>query len=434
MINSEIRIKKSVLFVVTIILLTVNAIAQDEKYYYENAVYNENIKTVLMYREGFELSNPVLEMNEDAKLIFKFDDFSDVEKNYYYTIIHCDANWNESFLVQADYIDGYADNPLLDYKLSFNTTFDYANYQLTLPNENVRFRISGNYTLVVYEDNDKEKVAITQRFYIVDPRATIEGRVHRATMDAFQGSNQEVDFAVTFKDGIMLENPLNDVKVVIMQNNRWDNAIRDLKPLHIRQNRLDYNYDRENVFAAGNEFRYFDNRTNRYNGEFVLSTDFHSPYYHKTLMPDAVRANKNYFQYKDMNGKYVIESQDPEVRDFDTECDYTFVHFTLPLETPLLGGTVNVFGALSGWNANKSNEMTWNFDSGAYELTLLLKQGYYNYMYVYVPQGSLVADNANIEGSFWEAENDYQIFVYYKDFSGRYDQLVAYRVLNSKEN
>jgi hypothetical protein len=151
-------------------------------------------------------------------------------------------------------------------------------------------------------------------------------------------------------------------------------------------------------------------------------------------MTDEVRANKRFFQYKEINGKFTIESQDREVRDPDTECDYTFVHFSLPLESPLLGGSVNVFGALTGWNANKSNEMTWNFETGAYELSLLLKQGYYNYIYVYVPKGDLVADHTNIEGSFWEAENDYQIFVYFRDFSGRYDRLVGYRILNSIEN
>ena len=135
-----------------------------------------------------------------------------------------------------------------------------------------------------------------------------------------------------------------------------------------------------------------------------------------------------------MNGRYAVESQDREVDNFDTECDYTFVHFTLPLESVLLGGTVNVFGELNNWNANKSNEMTWNFDSGAYELTMLLKQGYYNYIYAYVPQGAMKADHTNLEGSFWETENDYQIFVYYRELSGRYDRLIGYRQLNSVVN
>jgi len=426
------EMKKYQIFVIFIFVSVLQGVSQDKKYYYENAVYKEYIKSVQIYRAGFELSYPVLMLNEDASLLFKFDDLSDEGKNYYYTIIHCDANWNESYIGQSEYLNGFPDNPVDDYKLSFNTTFNYTNYQVLLPNDNVKFNYSGNYVIVVYEDNDKEKVVITQRFYVVEQRVDIQGNVHRASNDPFEGSNQEVDFVITHND-VVIENPLKDVKVVLMQNGRRDNAIRHLKPIFIRGNRLEYDYQNENVFKACNEFRYFDNRSNKYNGEYVESTEFQRPYYHKTLLKDEVRANKDFFQYKEMNGKYTIESQDQEVRDPDTECDYTFVHFTLPLPSILLGGSVNVFGALTGWNANKSNEMTWNFNTSAYELTLLLKQGYYNYQYVYVPQGSPVADAANIEGSFWETENDYQLFVYYSDFSARYDRLVGYRIFNSKD-
>ena len=421
-------------FFTTVVFFIFHAIsiAQEDNFYYENAVYKEDIKTVLMYRDGFELSNPVLELGEDVSLVVKFDDLSAEIKDYYYTIIHCDANWNESFLLQPDYLEGFADNPLDDYEMSFNTTFNFVNYRLLLPNENVQLKLSGNYALVVFEDNDKENIVLTKRFFVTEPLVDIEGTVRRATLDAFKGENQEVDFTV-YHENLMINNPQEEIKVVIVQNNRWDNAKRDLKPLFIREKALVYDYNRENVFVAGNEFRYFDNRTNRMNGENVLSTDFHRPYYHKTLMTDEIRSNRKYFSYEEMNGKYAIESQD-RVEDYDLECDYTFVHFSLPLESILLGGSVNVFGALTNWNANKSNEMTWNFSTSAYELTMLLKQGYYNFQYVYVPQGSIVADHKNIEGSFWETENDYQIFVYFKDLAGRYDRLVGYRQLNSVMN
>jgi len=405
----------------------------EENYYYEDAVYNEDIKTVMMHREGFELSNPVWEMGEEIPLIFKFDDLSGKVKDYYYTVIHCDADWNESYIPQTDYIDGFVRNPLDDYARSFNTSFEYINYRLFLPNENIDFKISGNYALVVYEGYNTENIILSKRFHVVEPVVDLEGTVRRATLDAFKGENQEVDFTI-HHENLNIENPREEVKVVIMQNNRWDNAIRDLKPLFIRGSSLIYDYNRENVFTAGNEFRYFDNRTNRVNGENVLSTEFHRPYFHKTLMPDEVRSNRKYFSYEEMNGKYVTESQDREVQDYDTECDYTFVHFTLELESILLGGSVNVFGALGNWNANKTNEMTWNYDTSAYELTLLLKQGYYNYMYVYVPKGSKVADHKNIEGSFRETENDYQIFVYYREMSSRYDRLIGYRQMNSVTN
>lgn len=422
-------IKKNTVTLLLVVLFTALN-AQEENFYYENAVFSDDIKTVMMYRDGFEMSNPIYEIGEETQLVFKFDDLSGEVKDYYYTLIHCDANWNESFILQSDYLEGFSENPITDYARSFNTTFDYINYRVMLPNENVDFKVSGNYALVVYEDGNPEQKILSKRFYVVEPMVDVEGTVRRATLDAFKGENHEVDFTV-YHENLEIQNPREEVKVVIKQNNRWDNAIRDLKPIYIRPSELVYDYNRENVFAAGNEFRYFDNRTNRFNGENVLSTEFHRPYYHKTLMPDKPRAGEMYFAYEEMNGQYVVESQDRQVEDCDLECDYNFVHFSLELESILLGGTVNVFGELNNWNANKSNEMTWNFDTSAYELTMLLKQGYYNYYYVYVPDGSQVADHTNIEGSYWQTENEYQIFVYYTEMGSRYDRLVGYRQLNS---
>ncbi len=407
--------------------------AQTGNYYYETAVYKEDIKSALMFREGFVLSNPIIGLNEDQRLVMKFDDLSGEVNDYSYTIIHCDADWKESFIAQNDYIEGFLENPVNDYARSFNTSFSYVNYQIVLPNEQVQFKVSGNYVLVVYENSDKSNIVLTHRFHVYEEAVIIEGTVRRATFDAFKGSSQEVDFTIHHPELAIL-NPQQEVKVVLMQNYRWDNAITNLKPLYIRDAQLIYDYNRENVFQGGNEFRYFDIRTNRMNGENVYKTDFFRPYYHKTLKIDQIRVNKKFFSYEEMNGKYVVESQDPEVRDYDTECDYVFVHFSLPLETPLVGGSVNVFGGLTQWNANKGNEMTYNFDTGTYDLTLLLKQGYYNYIYVYVPQGAKIADNTNLEGSFWETENDYQIFVYYRDLAGRFDRLVGYRQLNSVVN
>jgi len=406
--------------------------AQLNPYYHENAVFREEIKSVQLFREGFELSNPVLDLGGPDRLVLKFDDLSNEVKNYHYTILHCDPDWNESFVRQNEYLEGFPDNPLEDFAHSFNTTFSYINYQLAIPNERVQLKLPGNYILLVYENQNKEELVLSRRFYITENSAIIEGTVRRATRDAFKGENQEVNFTL-LHPRLRINNPHDEVKVVIMQNGRWDNSVRNLKPLYIQEGRLIYNYTQENVFAAGNEFRYFDSRNKRINGEGVFETSFFRPYFHITLYPDEVRSNKRYFSYREMNGRFVIESQE-RVQDFDTECDYQFVHFSLPLEAPLLGGSINVFGELSNWNANKSNEMSWNFETSRYELTLLLKQGYYNYMYVYVPEGATSADHTNLEGSFWETENDYQIFVYYKDLASRYYRLIAFRQLNSKLN
>jgi len=413
------------------IILTLNSWANKkaDNFYYQNAVYQPEIKSVQIYRDGNELSNPVFELGSDVNLVLKFDDLSEDAKNYSYTLVHCDENWNESFIAQSEYLSGFSDNPITDYAMSFNTTVKFVNYQLRIPNEDCAPKYSGNYALVVFEDNNRENLVLIQRFYVLEPLVRIEGLVKKATFDPFNGENQEVDFKV-MNEKLRLLNPREDIKVVLMQNRRWDNAIRNLKPSFIRDNVLEYDYNKENVFPGGNEFRYFDIRTRRYNGENVADIRFIRPYYHVSLLPDVVRKNKNYSSYKEMNGNFVVESQD-RVNDPDTECDYMFVHFYLPLESPLMGGSVNVFGALTGWNPNQSNEMTWDFEHAQYELSMILKQGYYNYEYVYVPQGAQKADAVNIEGSFFVTENDYQIFAYYRDQAGRYSQLVGFVNINS---
>ena len=423
--------KTVILFTFLNVVLTLITWASEkiDQYFYQNAVYHDEIKSVQLYRDGNELSNPVYELGSDAHLVFKFDDLSEDVKNYSYTLIHCDANWNESYIQQSEYIDGFANNPVSDYAMSFNTTVKFVNYQVQIPNENCKPKYSGNYALVVFEDNDRQNLVLIHRFYVVEPLVRIDGLVKRATFDPFNGDNQEVNFKI-YNDQLKLLNPGEDIKVVLMQNRRWDNAVSDLKPSFIGENVLQYDYTKKNVFPGGNEFRYFDIRTNRHNGENVGRIEFFRPCYHVTLLPDAVRSNKAYSTYKEMNGNFVIESQD-RVTDFNTECDYEFVHFFLPMESQLVGGSVYVFGALTDWNVNKTNEMKWNFEKAGYELTLLLKQGYYNYEYVYVPEGGKKVDSSNLEGTFFITENDYQIFVYYHDQASRYDRLVGFVIVNS---
>ncbi len=405
------------------------ALENPDSYYYQDAIYRKEIRSVKLCHIGQELSNAVFELGSDDQLILKFDDLTEEVKNYSYTLIHCDANWNESFIQQSEYLSGFTDYPLVDHAMSFNTTVKFVNYQLHIPNEDCSPKLSGNYALVVFEDNNRNNLVLIKRFHVIEPLVRIEGLVKKATFDPFNGDNQEVDFKI-FTNQLRLLNPREDIKIVLMQNRRWDNAIRDLKPSFIRDNVLDYDYSKENVFPGGNEFRYFDIRTNRHPGENVRDIEFIRPYYHITLIPDVIRSNQKYKPYKEMNGIFAIESQD-RVTDSDTECDYVFVHFTLSMASQLLGGTVNVFGGLTDWNANKLNEMKWNYEKAAYELTMMLKQGYYNYEYVYVPEGAKKADSVNLEGTFFITENEYQIFAYYRDQAGRYDRLVGFKTLNS---
>lgn len=396
-----------------------------------NDVYSDNIRTVQLYREGWALSSPVIVLNSDQKLAFSFDDLSAEVKNYYYTVYHCDRNWKISNISQQEYLEPFTEFPLEDFEFSIVPLVRYVNYFLSLPNDNVKFRYSGNYAIVVYDKDSPGEPLITWRMYVVEPLVTIDARIRNATFSNTEAEFQEVDFIVDHKN-FPIQNPSRDVKVVVMQNNRHDNAITNLTPRFADDEQLEYDYNEGNSFNGENEFRDFEFRNYKYVSEEVQDISFHRSVYHVTLKPDMLRTRDRYTYDEDLDGRYHIEAHQsyyPEV-----EADYMFVHFTLPMDNILLGGGVYVFGELSNWQCNKQNEMKWNMEKNQYELTMLLKQGFYNYAYAWKDISDGKVRTYAFEGSHFETENDYQIFVYHGRINDRFDRLIGYQKFNSLNN
>jgi len=425
------RMKLQFLFLGLLIFLSINGLASSKVVVMPlmNGVYRENIHSVQFFREGWDFSQPIIELGAaDQRIQLKFDELSDGVTNFVYRVTHCDEEWYPSRLVQSEYMEGFMENPINDYAASINTTTKYTNYLLSLPNENVRFLVSGNYLLSVFEEGKKDSPVLTRRFYVVEPLADIKGEVKKSTFEGFKGRDQEIDFDMTYSR-IGIQDPRTEIKVVVMQNSRTDNCLTKLKPLFVRDNQLSYDLSRENVFAGGNEFRNFDTKNLRINGLGVANIEFIRPLYHVTLRTDLVTRGSEYRNENDLNGRYLIKND--RVTDSDLESDYMKVYFSLEMAEPLLGGNIYVFGGLSDWQCLPVNKMTWNPELKLYEAALLLKQGFYDYQYVYVENGGSLIDNTLLEGSYVETENDYQILVYYRGFSSRYDRLIGYRTINS---
>ncbi len=424
------RLNKIVLIETLLIISTLSgmAISKGGATPMVSGIYRDNIRSVQFFREGWEFSLPVIEMGTDQRLSLKFDDLSEGVTNFYYTITHCDAEWYPSRLVQSEYVEGFLENPVNDYAASTNTTVKYTNYLLSLPNEQVRFLISGNYLVSVFDEAKRNTPVLTRRFYVLEPKTAVRGEVKKSTFEGYRGKDQEIDFEVDYSR-ISIQDPRTEINVVMMQNARTDNCITNLKPLFVRDNQLSYDLSRENVFPGGNEFRNFDSKNLRINGLGVENIEYVNPLYHVTLRTDQMRRGGDYRSESDLNGRYLIKND--RATDADLEADYMLVRFSLEMPEPLLGGNIYVFGGLSDWQCTPVNKMTWNFDLKRYEASIVVKQGFYDYQYVYIQNGETRIDNTLLEGSYVETENDYQIFVYYHGFSSRYDRLIGYRTINS---
>ncbi|MDP4204956.1 MAG: DUF5103 domain-containing protein [Bacteroidota bacterium] len=393
---------------------------------FENKTFNPNIHTIIFAPQGSEMELPVLNKEGQQHLILKFDDFAPKRKNYYYTIRHCDATWKESFLSPMDYIEGFESNPLNDYAPSFNTTIHYGNYQLSLPNQDIKFKLSGNYALIVYEDNDLSKVVFIRRFYVAEQNVSIEGLIKPAGINS--AADQEFDLKVNHPT-YPISDPLTEIRVVVMQNRRTDNSVIFTKPQHVTDNALIYEFNDANIFPGGNEFRFFDCKSLRFNSEGIAQISYIDHAFHVILLPSAIRANQPYAYSRELNGQYSIAVENK--KDPDTEADYVYVDFSLPFAAPFSQGSLHVIGGFSDMQCNESNKMTYNFTAKRYEAGLLLKQGYYNYMYAFWPEGEVKYNTTNLEGSHFETENEYVAFVYHHPISSRYERLIGFQSFNT---
>jgi hypothetical protein len=398
---------------------------------YADHIYKPNIKSILLYKLGFRLSDPIIQLNTGDKLQLEFDDVQGSMKDYYYTFTHCSALWVPSEIWANEYLDGLMEDHIEKYEFSFNTRQTYTHYSVTFPNEHISIKLSGNYILRVYtrDEDGEEELAFTRRFMVFDPKVTLEAVVQRATTLEEYETSQEIDFGI-LTSGYRIDSPYQDLQVTILQNNRWDNALTNLKPFMVKGDYLDYAYDNgTNQFQGGNEFRNFDIKSVRYNSEKVRVIGIEDGTYSVNLWESERRTFKVYINEADIDGRFLLETEDET--SIETMGEYVKVHFFLSYSAPLAHGALYVSGLFNGWQYTPENKMSYNFERHGFEATILLKQGYYNYVYMLLPNNSDVGDITYIEGSHSETENNYTILVYHHDRGSLYDQLIAVGSYNS---
>ena len=398
-------------------------------------VYHPMIHTLQTIVNDDWLRDDVITLDTEDWVTISFDHFTHDYHRFIYKIVHCNADWTPSDLFEVDYMDGFNGQPIEDYENSLNTTMLYTHYRLNLPNDEVQFKVSGNYRVEIYldEDEDEEKnnyqlstvnyqsgTPVAEAcFRIVEPRMTLNTSITSNTDIDTNLSHQQVSFTLNYPPGEVID-PTTEIKPCVYQNSRTDNCVSQLKPTYITPGRLEYTHNRALIFPAGNEYRRFEVINMHYATQGVDRMSYFAPYYHATLLPDAPR--RNYSYDVDHDGRYLIRYNLAE--DTNIEADYLFVHFKL--DTPYRkGGNFYLTGDFTYNDFTSDYQAVYNETERCYEATVMLKQGAYDFMYLWVPDGQNIGQTGPAEGNFYEAENEYQVYIYHRPFGGRYDRLVA---------
>ena len=391
-----------------------------------NEILVPDVKTIQVIANGDWMAPPIVSLNPEDYLEISFDELTHQYHRYIYKITHCNADWSPSGLSEIEYLNGFNNNTIDDYKNSFNTTMQYTHYKLFLPNDDVQITASGNYILTVYDDNENDKPILNACFSVIEKQVGVSATVSSNTDIDTNASHQQVSFNINYS-GYSISNPFNELKVQVFQNQRWDNMVTNITPTYQSPGLLQYVHNQNLIFDAGNEYRRFEITNVHYATQGVDYIRFFDPYYHAVLFPDEAR--RNYSFDVDQNGRFYIRYNLAE--DNETEADYLFVHFTLDWEEPLTGGNFYLQGEFTNDRFIPSYKLTYNPEAHAYESVQLLKQGAYNYLFV--PDGSTKGETGPAAGNFYETENEYMILVYHRPFGGRYDKLVGMQTVKFQQ-
>lgn len=409
--------------IILAIAASVAAYATDTR----TAIFDSNFRSLRACTESNYYAPPVVELGGDDRVRIEFDEISPEMRYMRYSLLHCDANWQPSQLVESDYVDGFNEADIEEYDFSSGTFANYVHYGISLPNEDMPILLSGNYLLRVYPEEDSENTLLQVRFSIVEKAVDIFAEVTSRTDIDYNKSHQQVTVTVDTKD-YRVENMYADLKVVVTQNARSDNEAIVTNPLRVSSNKAFFEHDRKLIFPAGNEFRRFEMTTTNYIGMGIDRYAYHDPFYHAELKIDEPRCYGSYTYDQTQYGRFTI--RESNAFDSNTGADYMIVHFALDIPRQS-GGDIFVDGEFTQHNFTNANRMHFNEATNRYELDMPLKQGAYNYQYLWLPHGSKAALTAPIEGDFYQSVNEYQIKVYNRRLGERYDRLIGYTVLYS---
>jgi len=376
----------------------------------------QNIKTIQLKPVNSDSYAPIVSLGNSLEL--SFDDLDADNKEYQYKIEHMTYDWKPSNLISNQYINGFNSNYINNITNSFNTLQDYTHYKVTIPNENTIITKSGNYLISIFNDDDD--IIFTRRCVFYEKLTTVGVSVIRSRNIKNTNQEQTVQFLIDHSN-LPINNPFQELSVVLFQNNNWNTVINNLKPQFTKPNQLIYNYIKETNFWGGNEFFNFDSKNIRNSNLNIAKVD-RKDVFHHYLYTNEIRNNKLYTYAPDINGEFVIRSLESD--EPDTEADYAFTHFSLEAATPFKNKEVYVYGNFNNYSFSKENKMVYNSNEKIYEVTIPFKQGFYNYNFATVNNNNEI-NLTEIDGSFYETENEYTVIVYLHPFGSTYDRVIG---------
>lgn len=389
-------------------------------------ILNPRFRTLIVEKENNFMAPPVIALGSGEKIVVSFDEIGEDWSRLQYRLLHCNADWQPSRLIESEYIDGFNFADIEDYAFSGNTFTNFVNYRFTIPSADMNVLASGNYVVEVYPQDDPDDVILRARFQVSEDSAVVNGIATPRTDKGYNSEWQQVELSVN--SGSKEVNPYNDIIISVVQNRRPDTEVFVRHPMRVQDGNYIYEHLWELIFPASNEYRRFETVREDYPGMRIEAVDFQGRSYQAWVQTDEERAEHEYLYDQTQHGRFKIDSY--SATDPDLGADYIDVHFTLDYPR-LMNGDIYVNGDFTSNRYDPNFKMVYDEDARLYTLTLPLKQGSYNYQYVAVKDGEKRGTTSLIEGDKYETGNEYIVSVYYRSPIARADRLIGRAVIYS---
>ena len=382
-----------------------------------NRIFSPQIKSLQAVVNQDFLSPAVMRLHTDDILQIAFDELSHDYHRYAYTIERCEADWTPSEeMFESDWLEGFNAIVIDDHEQSVNTIIPYTHYQLQIPNDQCRLKMSGNYRLHIIDDESQKELACVE-FMVTDQTMSLFMEASTNTDIDHNISHQQLSISLNYNNHIVT-NP----RMVVRQNDREDNSRLHVSPSFIQANGLRWQHHQQLIFDAGNEYHKYEVLDPSHPTMGIDYINWDGEQYQ--VYPFINEPRPHYIYDEDADGAFYIRNSDN--RENDTASEYVWVNYRLKApELPF--GRIIIQGMWTT-EAPETYLMSYDETERLYTASILQKQGYYSYQYLWQDQDGHLQTLPS-EGNFYQTENRYQAYIYYKGTGERTWRLVSYRQL-----
>lgn len=385
------------------------------------AAPDASIRTVQLYAGSNERRLPVTTLGGAGEpLTLEFDLMGTDGRPLSVYFQHADRNW-ERDLSPSRALESFQDDRLLDYRSSQGTEVPYVHYRYRFPNDEIRFRVSGNYVLRVTERGRRDSVLFEYPFYVAEQRGDLKLEAEGLAVPGQRAPSLRP--VARFRPPPEIQgNPFGHT-VCFVRNGRVTRPRCEERPKLMRQPELTFELSRDRAYApiaAGYEV---DLTTLQPSSQIAQVDRSQSPV-RVVLDADYARFGEAPRRMRGGFGQPVVRAALPGRIDPATRAEYVETVFAfVPGQKRPYGAPLLVSGNFRDATTADGVQMTWSQSRSRYETSVLLKQGIYRYEYS-------TADptlTAQIRSTQPRITGRYTAFVYYRDARRNTDRLLQVR-------